>query len=105
MPPRLGRRPFAYFRLENLGFHSFLTANVTLDTRIQRTRDYLIVHRFYGQTCITWEDLSPEFKRLWLILFDSEFSAILEAWRAQRGVVAYPHQHVLSSTVLKRKLF
>lgn len=100
-----GRRRFDYFRLETLGFHSLGTANDLLDRRIQRTRDYLIVHRFYGQAYISWEDLSSEFKRIWLVLFDSEFSAILDAWRVQRRNFRSTTFGSLRRTDLKRKLY
>jgi len=79
---RRGRRPRDYYSLNQMGVY-YNEPNINMiQRRIQVTKNYLIVHRFYGPEHITWSQLSSDFKRLWLVIFDSELDRLLRQWEA-----------------------
>lgn len=82
------------YQLHRLGFHTRYPCTATIRKRLNCTRVYLIVYRFYGNSAVTWEQLSPELQRLWLVVFDTTLVRLVEEWSISRVVRPLDRPHL-----------
>jgi len=95
----MARLKSAYFPLNKLGFHSNQVRVSSIYAKIKRNRDYLIVKRYYGPSEVTWELLSSELKKIWLVCFDTELTSLLDEWSTTR---LYSIRIILKQDIIRR---
>jgi len=96
------RSSAAFFSLKNLGFHSSSVRVSIIYSKIHRNRSYLINYRYFGPLHVTWELLSADLKRLWIVCFDTELISLLDQWQAVSAEGLYSARYILKQEIVRR---